>query len=169
MVIFKKIACKGKYQDDQAIPDVIHYVFRNDKIPNRMIGGCHVDMDDIAGSMIALSKKFKKYSRTRLHHFVVSFHPEDVYLPNMLTRVADEICSYIGQFFQIVYAVHEDTYYPHIHFVFNAVSFIDGSKFHCGIGEYKQLVGWIGTILGSYRLYPLIPVNYVPTLVDLHE
>lgn len=169
MVIFKKIAYKGKYQDDQAIPDVINYVFRKDKIPNKVIGGYHVDFNDVAGSMIQVSKHFRKYSRVRLHHFVVSFHPEDIYLPAMIPRIAEEICSLIGQQFQIVYALHEDTYYPHIHFVFNAVSYIDGSKYHCGIGEYKQLVGWIGTILSSYKLYPLIPVNYVPSPLDLHE
>lgn len=169
MVIFKKIAFKGKYQDDQAIPDVINYIFRNDKTPNKVIGGYHVDMDNVSGSMISLSKRFYNYSRIRLHHFVVSFHPEDLYLPSIIPQIAEGICSYIGQRFQIVYALHEDTYYPHIHFVFNAVSYIDGSKYHCSIGEYKQLVGWIGTLLSSYGLYPLISVNYVPSSFDLHE
>lgn len=119
--------------------------------------------------MIAVSKHFRKYSRVRLHHFIVSFGKEDIYLPTMLPQIAEEISSFIGQRFQIVYALHEDTGNPHIHFVFNAVSYVDGYKYHCGIGEYKQLVYWIETILSSFHLYPLIPVNYYPDQNHPHE
>jgi len=169
MLLFKKIACAGKYQDDQAIPDVISYIMRADKIPSGVIGGVQVDMNHIADSMISVSKHFRKYNKVRLHHFIVSFGKEDIFLPNMLRQIAEEICAFIGKQFQIIYALHEDMDHPHIHFVFNAVSYVDGKKYHCGISEYYQLFYCIETILKSFHLSPLIHVNYRPKPDNPHE
>ena len=43
MAIFKKIAAQGKYQDNQAIPDLIAYITRRDKTPSIFIGGVETD------------------------------------------------------------------------------------------------------------------------------
>jgi hypothetical protein len=169
MVYFKKVAYKGKYQDDQAIPDVINYITRPDKTPSQIIYGVHVDMQNISESMIEVSKRYGKYSRLRLHHYVLSFDPVHKKNPELLAKVAVAVCDYIGRCYQIVASLHEDTLYPHVHFVFNAVSFVNGYKYHGGIGEYKELENNIRTILSTYGLYPLAAVNYKPTPLDPHE
>lgn len=169
MIYFKKIACAGKYHDDQAIPDVIAYITRPDKTPNKIIYGVHVDMQNIAESMIAVSKKYKKYSRLRLHHFIITFEPKFKSHVDILTRAAEEICNYIGRTYQVVFALHEDTLFPHIHFVFNAVSFVNGYKYHGGQGDYNELVHTVKSILSAKGLYPLAAVNYVPTPNNPHE
>jgi len=56
MAIFKKIAAQGKYQDNQAIPDLITYITRRDKTPSCFIGGVETDENDIAGSMMRVYK-----------------------------------------------------------------------------------------------------------------
>ena len=38
-----------------------------------------------------------------LHHFIVSFNPDDIYITGMLTKTAEEICVLWGTEFQIVY------------------------------------------------------------------
>lgn len=73
MVYFKKIAYSGKYQDDDAIPQLIGYITQKYKTPHQLIGGFHIDVQNPAGSMIAVSNHFGKNSRIRLHHFVLSF------------------------------------------------------------------------------------------------
>lgn len=70
-----------------------------------MVGGVGIDPNCIADSMVSVSNAFNKNSRIRLHH------------------------RRIGQEYQIAFALHEDTDYPHLHFVFNAVSFIDGHRY----------------------------------------
>ena len=110
-----------------------------------------------------------KYSRIRLHHFVLSFDPKHKKNPDLLAKVAVAVCDYIGRCYQIVASLHEDTLYPHVHFVFNAVSFVNGYKYHGGIGEYKELESNIRTILSTFGLYPLAAVNYKPTPLDPHE
>ena len=103
MIIFKKIAATGKYQDDNAIHDLIGYICRPDKTPSHIIGGIGVDFQNIADSMVAVSMKFRKFNRLRLHHFIVSFNPDDIYIKGMLPKIAEEICALWGAEFQIVY------------------------------------------------------------------
>lgn len=169
MIIVKKIAAAGKYQDDNAIYDVINYICRPYKTPNHVIGGVGVDFQNIADSMVAISNKFNKNNRLRLHHCVVSFNPEDIYFENMITSVAEEICALWGTEYQIVYALHEDTPRPHLHFVWNNVSYVDGHKCSFGITEYNRTVSYIEHILSNYNLYLVIPVKYIPDPNDPHE
>lgn len=102
MVYFKKIACAGKYHDDQAIPDVVSYIARPEKAPSRIIYGVRVDMQNIAESMIAVSKSYGKYSRLRLHHFVITFNPKYKAQLDLLVKVMEAICNYIGRTYQIM-------------------------------------------------------------------
>lgn len=169
MIYFKKTACAGKYHDDQAIPDLISYITRAEKTPSRIIYGVHVDMQNIADSMINVSRSYGKYSRLRLHHFIISFEPKYKSKLDLLARVAEAICNYIGKTNQIVASLHEDTQYPHIHFVFNAVSFVNGYKYRAGKEEYYELVNCVASILSAHSLYPLVPVKYIPTPLDPHE
>ena len=169
VVYFKKIGCKGKYQDDQAIPDLIEYITRPEKTPSGMIFSKNVDKEDMAGSMIKVSERFNKNSRLRLHHFVVSFEPEYKEQTDLLIRVAKKICNHIGGLYQIVAAVHEDTDNLHIHCVFNAVSLMDGTKYRGGKKEYRDLTEKIKKILHKEGRFILIKVKYVPGPLDPHE
>jgi len=169
MVLFKKIACKGKYQDDQAISDVVTYITRPDKTPTGLVYGVNVDLQNIAESMIAVSKQYGKYTRLRLHHFIITFKPENKGNFTLFSKLMEEICSYIGRVYQIVAALHEDTQHPHIHFVFNAVSYVNGYKFHGGKEDYYELIEMIASILSAHKIYPLIPVKYIPKVNNPHE
>ena len=72
MIYFKKIAYPGKYQDDSAIPQLLGYIMRQDKTPHCLIGAVNIDNPvNPAESMIAVSEKYGKYSRIRLHHFIM--------------------------------------------------------------------------------------------------
>ena len=169
MVYFKKIACAGKYHDDQAISDVVSYITRLDKTPSRIIYGVRVDKQNIAESMIAVSKSYGKYSRLRLHHFIITFNPKYKAQLNILAKVMESICNYIGRTYQIIASLREDTACPHIHFVFNAVSFVNGYKYRGGKEDYYELRSFVESILSAHNLYPLVPVQYIPTPLDPHE
>ena len=139
MAIYKKVAKAGKYQDDLAIPNLIAYITRADKAKSGMIGGVGIDPNHIADSMIRVSNAFNKNSRIRLHHFIVSFTHWECADPGILYCIGMEISRRIGQEYQIAFALHEDTDYPHLHFVFNAVSFVDGHRYRGGKKEYAEL------------------------------
>lgn len=162
MATIKFLNGKGKYQDSTAMHDVVQYICYPNKTPSHIIGGVQIDFKNIAQSMTDVSVSFNKNSRTRLVHFILCFRPEDFYLVNMAANIADEICSYIGQQYQVVYALHEDTICPHIHFVFNSISYIDGHRYRGQHEEYHNLLYWIQCVLSSYGIGRLIPVKYTP-------
>lgn len=169
MVFFKKIGWSGKYQDDDAIPALINYITRVDKTPHRLIGGANIDAFHPAESMIAVSEKFGKNSKIRLHHFIVTFEPSMKYALDLVDKIARSIAYPISKTYQIVYAVHEDTKSLHIHFVFNAVSFIDGKKYHGGKNEYRELIRLVEGIIAQAQLLPVMVVNYYPDAKDLEN
>ena len=168
-IIFKKIACRGKYHDSDSIPMLVKYITNAEKTPSGIVYGVKVDMDNIAESMVEVSEKYKKNSRLRLHHFILTFDPSYYKRLDILETVTAAVCDRIGLIYQIVAAVHEDTKNPHIHFVFNAVSYINGYKYRGGKEDYNELIAMVKEILSEYSLYPVIPVKYKPRGLDLHE
>lgn len=160
MAIFKKVAKAGKYQDDHAIHDLIAYITRPDKTPSQMIGGYGVDPDHIADSMVQISNHFNKNSRIRLHHFIVSIGHWECSAPGILYCIGATICNQIGPEYQIAFALHEDTENPHLHFVFNAVSHIDGHRYRGGKKEYRELYHCVSRVLKEFRIMELILVDY---------
>ena len=168
-IIFKKIACKGKYHDPESIPMLVDYITNAEKTTSGIIYGVKVDMDRIAESMVEVSENYKKNSRLRLHHFILTFDPNYYKKLEILETVTASVCDRIGLVYQIVAAVHENTDKPHIHFVFNAVSYINGYKYRGGKEDYNELIAMVKEILSEYSLYPVIPVKYKPRGLDLHE
>ena len=160
MATIKFLNAKGKYSDPNALHDVISYICMDSKTPSNMIGGFKVNLQDIANSMNSVAIQYKKDHGVRLRHFVLSFFRNEVTTPDLANTVATQICAYIGRFYQIAYAVHEDTQVLHIHFVFNSVSYINGYKYHGDKEEYYDLLNNISTILHSVGINCLIPVKY---------
>lgn len=166
MILFKKIASSGKYHDDLAIQNVLTYITRKDKTPSGNIFYSHESMPHIIDSMISVSKQFGKYSKIRLHHFILTFKPrESTFLP----LVAQDICDNIGRIYQVVVAQHEDTHNPHLHVVFNAVSYINGYKYHGGKEDYYELIESMNIIVRRYISDYVIPVKYLPNPNSPHE
>ena len=64
--------------------------------------------------------------------------------------LAGEIARYYSDKYQIFYAVHEDTDNVHIHFGMNTVSYVDGSMYAEGYGDYYRLVAYIENIVKSH-------------------
>ena len=137
-----------------SLETVIHYIlYRKDiEMPWRFIGGLGVNTADAAFQFRAVKRYFRKddESRRQLRHFVVSFENGlcvDAYTAYIL---AGEIATYYSDKYQIFYAVHEDTDNVHIHFGMNTVSYIDGSMYSEGYGDYFRLVAYIENIVKAY-------------------
>jgi len=166
MITFKKIAASGKYHDDLAIHDVLTYITRNDKTPRGNIFYSHESMPDIIDCMISVSTQYGKYSRIRLHHFILSFPPN---YASFLPAIAQDIRQFIGRVYQVVVAQHEDTPNPHLHVVFNAVSYINGYKYHGSKEDYYELIDSMNSIVRRHLSDYVIPVKYIPNPNSPHE
>lgn len=159
----------GKYQDSLARKNVLTYIFQPYKTPNHIIGGTHVDLHNPERSMTEVADFYGKDTRVRIRHFVLAFSPKEIYAFSLLRYVAERICSYIGKEYQIVYAVHEDTNAPHIHFVFNAVSYLDGHRYRGNKESHYRLICAVKSALHYYGISTLIQVSYHPQENNPHE
>lgn len=172
MVLFKKIAAAGKYHDDLAIYDVLAYITRKDKTPSGHIFTSDRSIPNfesipiLATYMNNVARYYGKFSHIRLHHFILTFNPKD---GSFLPSIAKDICEFIGRTYQVVVAQHEDTANPHLHVVFNSVSFVNGYKYRGGKEDYYELIESMKSIVYKYGLRPLIPVKYRPDLNNPHE
>lgn len=126
MATVKFLNAAGKYDDPGARHDVIRYILQPIKTPSGLVIGCPMEPAMAAAQMQAVAQNFRKDNKVRIRHFVISFYRTEQLNLQQLDALAEDVCREIGREYQIVCALHEDTLTPHIHFVFNPVSYVDG-------------------------------------------
>lgn len=169
MATVKFLNAAGKYRDHTAREDVISYIFQPDKTPSHMIGGMRVDLPKAAESMRMMAEYYHKDSLVRLRHFVISFSPEEIRSRQVIMNIAKELMMSIACKYQVVFAVHEDTATPHIHFVFNSISFVDGHRYRGDKSAHHHMLRLIKLVLGTHGVHTLYEIKYRPEMNSLHE
>lgn len=169
MATIKFLNAAGKYDDSASRDDVIRYITQKHKTPSGCIGACGVDVPYAAQQMQEVSASFKKDNKIRIRHFVVTFHRSELVTPHKADMIASMIAYEIGQRYQCIYAVHEDTYHTHFHFVFNPVSFVDGHKYSGTKEEHKALKELIAMCVKTMGIHIFYEVKYYPETNNRYE
>ena len=156
-----------KYHDNDALSKVTAYSTQYQKTANQFIDGIGVNPRQAAMEMELLSRAYGKFSRLRLRHFQLSFSDEETRklkrYCGSLQGVYDELdqigwyaASYYGGQYQIIYAVHQDTSHPHIHFVMNVVHCNTGAKYRGDKADYYRFRNYLGKFLmETYGFQPV--------------
>lgn len=168
MATVKFLNAAGKYDDPAARETVISYILQKTKTRSGFVGSCGVDLDMAAEQMQALAESFKKDNKIRLRHFVVSFYYAETMMLKQVQWIAEGISQELGQTYQVVYAVHEDTMSPHIHFVFNPVGY-DGHKYSGTKAEHHGLKELLRRHLNIHGIKMLYEVKYRPEVQNPYE
>ena len=155
MAIFKTANKKGKYLDSDARNDVINYILKPEKIVNNYYGMIMVDYDSPHRSMDEVAALYNKSHGVKLRHFIISFSKDELSEPKVADNIGKEIMYRIGDTFQCVYAVHEDTDYINLHIVFNSVSYNTGKRFGGTHKEFYHLQKMMYRILYNYGIFSL--------------
>jgi len=153
-----------KYQDDLALENVISYCTNENKTPHRLIGGFGVNLNQAAYEMQRLAEAYDNYNGVRLRHMVLSFSRQEVrrfrsHVYDALLKIADYAARYYGGQYQIIYTIHKDSCYPHIHFVMNTVNFLTGKKYPGTKEDYYRFQHYLGSFLAEYYNLQLITVS----------
>lgn len=152
MAVLKVVHEPKKYHDSSAYQNVLSYCLNLEKTPSGLIGGRNIDTDHAAEEMETISKAFGKTDKTKVRHFILSFSPREHMNPAEVAKIADQVAGFYSDRYQIVFAVHEDTDHPHIHFVINHVNFRDGRHYHGTKQDFYGLQSCIKKILKPYGL-----------------
>lgn len=159
----------GKYQDDTARHDLVDYITQRKKTPNHIVSFSHGDISQAADQMTQTARSFGKDQGVRIYHFIITFAPGDINGMEYIIYAANEITRLIGQRHEIAYAVHENTRIPHIHFVFNPVSYVDGYKYHGGKQEFRELMDMLRGVMKFIGVFTFYRVKYVPNGENPYE
>ena len=146
----------GKYHDDDAFRDVLGYVMNPEKTPSGYIGGIAVNPQQAIFEMEALSRYYGQDTGVRLRHFILGFRPRELWSKKGQSlyaayQLAYSVAQFYGAEYQIIYAVHEDTKNPHIHFVMNTTNYRTGLKYQGKKQDLHHFIQWIDGVLEPYE------------------
>ena len=140
---------EGKYLNSDCVENAIKYICNPYKTPSGYIGGLSViptSPEDIIMQFKAVKEIFHKEDGKQIRHFIVSFSPYQQLVQEKLFEMAMMIAGYYAEKYQIVFAIHEDRIYQHIHFIMNTVSFRDGKKHDFDRADYFGFMNHIAIV-----------------------
>lgn len=135
-----------KFFDENSYVDAIHYIRQDGKAP--YVGGANItSIETAAAEMQATAASFGKDSGKRLRHSVLSFDKSEHVTPEQAHAYGQQIIQHYAPKYQIAYAVHTNTENPHIHFVMNQVSYVDGSRYRGRKDDYYGFKSHIASVI----------------------
>lgn len=141
---------RAPYEQDEDILRLCRYIAgecdsKKEVTRYRCGAGVSTKPDKAARQMVKLQKLYKKevqrYGKKtcrRIYHYVVSF-PFATVDANCVKMAAMEIAEIFSGQYQVYYGIHEDTKHLHVHYAINAVSYVDGKKWHKNKREIQEM------------------------------
>lgn len=162
--------CRGKYVNEDAVENVIHYITRsrvNEGRREELMGyggagvGIYLLPDQIIGQFLYIQKVhgIDARKRRRVYHEVFGLQDSEFAELNcdmdVLHRFARECCQvYYQRGYQVVYAIHWEPFNGkkmHIHFAVNTISFRDGKKWHTSKVDLRERERLFNGVLDYYQ------------------
>ena len=159
----------GKYQDDNALHDVLAYCGRYGKAS--LVDGIGVYPPNAIYEMERLAQAYAQARGVRLRHWALSFSKEELRkinrksLPVMLHHFGWYAASYYGGQYQIVFAIHLDSDNPHIHFVMSTVNYQTGKKYPGDKADYYSYQQYLRDFFSGYGMILMTAPDQPPTQI----
>ena len=171
MPIIKVVESGFKSQRDMM--NLITYIISDEKHRlNGLVGGNMVftgSEQSVFEQMMECKRYFKKANGRYMLHLVVSFSAYEMkYIDaNKAYMIAMQICRFF-QWYQSIFAIHQETEQLHIHIGINTVSFLDGRKMRFLLWDLKAYVNKVvNTYVPEMALFPQRKNTMVATLDEL--
>lgn len=125
--------------------NLIYYITAVGKTPNRIIGAIAVypiEKEKIVQQFKQTQVWHRNQKKNRALHIILSFSAEESQWLDFKDygKIGYAVANYYGkENHQVVFALHEDTDNPHIHFAINTVNYITGKKYHQQHKDYIKI------------------------------
>lgn len=117
----------------------LNYISVPEKTQNgRLVSAINCQVDMAFEQMQETKKKFNKIDKRQAYHIILSFKEGEASPDTVFELTERFVQEYLGNDFEAVYAVHDNTEHPHSHIVFNSVSFRNGRKYHYKKGDWER-------------------------------
>ena len=126
----------------------ITYIIDPNKTQNmRYVTGINCQPEKAFDQMLATKQKFGKTDKRQGYHIIISFEEEDVEPGTAFEIIRKFAEEYLGQGYEAIYAVHDNTAHTHGHIIFNSVNGITGRKYRYEKGDWAREIQPITTRL----------------------
>ena len=119
----------------------LDYVMNPEKTQRgRLVGAINCQADMAFEQMMDTKKQFGKTDKRQGYHIILSFKEDEVE-PDMAFEITQKfVAEYLGDAYEAVFVVHDNTDHVHSHIVFNSVSFVDGKKYRYEKGDWAKYI-----------------------------
>lgn len=104
------------------------------------MGAINCQADMAFEQMMDTKKQFGKTDKRQGYHIILSFKEDEVE-PDRAFKITQKfVAEYLGDAYEAVFVVHDNTDHVHSHIVFNSVSFVDGKKYRYEKGDWAKYI-----------------------------
>lgn len=138
--------------------NAIRYILDPNKTDNSRLAGGNSGKKpkEVLDNFLETKEAFQKPDGRQGYHFVISFAPGETDEATTYEVIREFCEEYLGDDYDYVFAVHNDTAHKHGHIIFNSVSRIDGHKYHYKKGDWEKFIQPItDRICAKHNLAPL--------------
>ena len=119
----------------------LDYVMNPEKTQRgRLVGAVNCQADMAFEQMMDTKKQFGKTDKRQGYHIILSFKEDEVEPDRAFEITQTFVAEYLGDAYEAVFVVHDNTDHVHSHIVFNSVSFVDGKKYHYEKGDWAKYI-----------------------------
>lgn len=106
----------------------------------RLVGGINCQPDFAYDKMKSTKVKFGKTDKRQAYHFIISFEKGEVD-DNTAFEITEKFArEYIGDDYEVIFSVHNNTEHKHGHIIFNSVSLKNGKKYRYEKGDWAKYI-----------------------------
>ena len=119
----------------------LDYVMNPEKTQGgRLVGAINCQADMAFEQMMDTKKQFGKTDKRQGYHIILSFKEDEVEPDRAFEITQKFVAEYLGDAYEAVFVVHDNTDHVHSHIVFNSVSFVDGKKYRYEKGDWAKYI-----------------------------
>ena len=119
----------------------IDYIKASEKTDGgRLVGGINCQPDFAYDRMKSTKVKFGKTDKRQAYHFIISFEEGEVDDDTAFEITQRFAKEYIGNEYEVVFSVHNNTDHKHGHIIFNSVNMVNGKKYRYEKGDWAKYI-----------------------------
>ena len=106
----------------------------------RLVTGVNCLPEKAYEQMAETKQKYGKTGKRQGYHLIISFEAGEVSPDTAFEIIRRFVEEYLGQEYEAVLAVHDNTAHVHGHIIFNSVNYLDGRKYRYEKGDWAKKI-----------------------------
>ena len=123
------------------LEQAVSYILDREKTQDgRLVTGINCQPGKAYEQMAATKRKYGKADKRQGYHLIISFEAGEVTPDTAFEIIRKFTEEYLGQEYEAVLAIHDNTAHVHGHIIFNSVNYWDGRKYRYEKGDWAKKI-----------------------------